>query len=356
MKGGKVNKNSATKNGGGIYLGYSSAAPKIYITGGLIGTIAGSGAATSDPTKCGNYAKKGVGIYGDKAEIYIGYNSSDEAEGTSIQNRVVRNFASESGGGIYIKGARYYPAVLKIRNGKVDYNGVDGGEDSSMGAGIYVFQCNVTLETGSSVSYNEASLTNGYGGGIYIEMRSDSPYPTFNMYYGSINYNKAYQGGGIRNYDGHVTVNITGGEIKNNESTDIGGGLYVGGNVTINGAVTVTGNKSTDSKGGAAAIIGGQTLTLQGNLDISGSNSQGMNDIFFAAGGPRLKLTGLLGAVNGTTKFIYLSGQDNNFYNNGQTSAYVTGDTALNHGKFKVLPDGSGNTYTLNGSGLLVQD
>ena len=352
--GGTINKNSADNNGGGVCLDYDTTlatAPKIYMTGtALIGDVS-DGVAKSGAANCANYAKNGGGIWGNNAHVIMGYNSSGEQVDTNSKNRLRKNFATGSGGGIYLTGTSPNICELKMKYAKVDYNAVDNGEENQcMGAGIYVSRCNVLIESGSSISYNEANYDKGYGGGIWYS--STSTGPTFSMTGGDIISNKAYSGGGLYQDSNKVTMQIAGSSwIKDNQVKSIGGGIYNRGNVSLAGSIQIVGNSSTDErKGGAVVIIGGCKLILGDSVNISSNGTRGSNDILLGNGGPELQLGGTLNGISNNKK-AYLSF---NSYNTNPT--YVTGQLSGNYTKFGVIqPNPSnGKTWTLGSDGKLV--
>lgn len=227
--------------GGGVYVvGTDSTPAKFTFNGGNI---------------TGNIAKTGGGIYGENCEITIN-------GGTVSDNR-----ASETGGGIYIKGTETKKSVFKMNGGAVK-----GNIATVKGGGISLTYTEATFENGV-VSYN---VTDGesapHGGGVWAE-NSDV---IFN--YVELLWNRSMHGGGacmgpnaklIMNgglvADNKATGNsggihiisglnfvMNGGTIKNNTAGSCGGGIYSSSSsfVYLNGG-TITGN-TADFGGGVS--------------------------------------------------------------------------------------------------------
>ena len=149
------------------------------------------------------------------------------------------------GGGIYVEG------TLNMYGGNISGN-IPRGSETLEGGGIYITGASQIEKAGTfnlyggSVSHNKAI---GGGGGVRIG-------GTMNMYGGNISDNIAYSGGGIVNYG---TLNISGGDVKNNKT-----------------------NNSTQGLGSGGGVLNYGDMTLSGTGEISGNSADG-ND--YAPGG-----------------------------------------------------------------------
>ena len=136
------------------------------------------------------------------------------------------------------------------------------------GSGVYLYQNTSFTMYGGRITQNGYNNTSGVnGGGVYVHNGA-----TFTMYGGDITKNQADYGGGV--YVGSETANFTmsGGSITENHANNSGGGIYstsnnisiYGGGVT-NNSVTKTGNA------GGIYVSSSGTLTVGGNVNISGN-------------------------------------------------------------------------------------
>ncbi|MCR5754591.1 MAG: hypothetical protein K6G30_07260, partial [Acetatifactor sp.] len=178
-------------------------------------------------------------------------------------------------------------AVLNEESGELTINGgyITGGSGTSeggglfwgSGGGIWVKNGTCTMNAGTVLGNAAAQ-----GGGVLVYSG------TFNLNGGSISYNNGDAGVELRsgsdvyNTGGGATtatLNMTGGEIKNNKSHAINGSNYCYGNsvanisggvISNNGGVGITANEVSIS--GSAAIIDNHSTGVQFNaLTLSGS-------------------------------------------------------------------------------------
>ncbi len=304
---GKIEKNNATANGGGIYI--SDCPVTLNPTGKVVIT--------------GNSAQNGAGIY-----IHGVYSSSGGSEnaggfgngggsdgsvdavssGTPTPTHRVglivgsdfdgfvsftENTATENGGAVCIDTGRFYlesdniaitgnvaengggVAVLKgnftMSAGSI--GGEGGGNHAENGGGVYVSGGEVWLK-GGSVKYNEATdgggayvtggqltMVDGFftnntatrnGGGAYVA-------GNFRMLDGKVGGegggNGAINGGGVYVSDGNVTIVY--GDISHNSAAQDGGGVFVSATSSEVGVVMLSGNLSNNSatrNGGGMAV------------------------------------------------------------------------------------------------------
>ena len=254
---GKIEKNQANENGGGMYISDclvvlkpETAAKEVFITG--------------------NKAKKdGAGIYISSSFSRSGRSGSHESlnsEVDAISSVTIKpdsvgllvdsgslgkvhftnNVAEESGGAVCVNGGRFY-----LESDKVAVT----GNKAKNGGGVAVLNSNFNISAGSIGEENGANTATDSGGGVYVSGGE--------VWFkgGSIKYNHAKYGGGA-----YVAGNyyMTAGEVISNNATN-GGGIYVNdGSVTMYSG-SVDSNTSAESGGG---------------MYISSTNKDALVDIF----------------------------------------------------------------------------
>ena len=247
LNGAKINKNHSNENnglGGGIYYEENSKAEKhynfnIYLNHGEV--------------KNNSASLNGGGIYVSKGDVT--YNNVEA--GTSL---IVSENSAASGAGIYIK-----DGSLKMAHGTITNNHTTG---TGNGGGIYIENGDFTINAGE-ISGN--TVSNGNGGGVYIvgsdgngNFTMDGP--------GAITGNSASGngenvgfGGGIYVHGGNFTLteNASAGSISGNESVNDGGGVYINGGKFVQNAGAISTNIS-DADGGGVCIVNGGTFTMSG--------------------------------------------------------------------------------------------
>ena len=228
MNGGEISVNTATSNGGGVYVGGS----------GSTFTMNGTASITDNTAKNGG----GVGVYSG-ATFEMNGNAS-----------ITDNTATSNGGGVYEGGGKFNMSG----GASISRNEATTGN----GGGVYVGGGVFTMSGGSITSNHTANKAN-YGGGVYVDTHG-----TFNMSGGTIGgaaadkANKAKNGGGGVYVSGG-TFNMSGGSITGNDSN----GVFVDDRATftVSGAATVKGN----TREGAASnvfLAGSKTITIGGKL------------------------------------------------------------------------------------------
>jgi hypothetical protein len=222
MTGGKINKNTSTKNAGGVMLGSGT----FNMSGG---EISGNIVNSSDKDE-----GKGGGVYISSGTLNIS------------GGKISGNTAPRLGGGVYVSNSGYGDAALALSG-----DGVISDNSASNGGGVYVYYYNYYgygqfNMSGGEISGNSAST---YGGGIYTRS-----YTTISD--GTISGNTATsRGGGI--YSENYTLNITGGTISGN-TADLGGGIFAGYTLNLSGA-TISQNNATS--GGGLYVNSTTTMT-----------------------------------------------------------------------------------------------
>ena len=265
---GEIHTNTATGNGGGVYVASGST---FNYNGGVVGKSGGA-----------NQAANGGGVYvASNATFTMGsgtavsYNTSS-VDGAGIYlasnftlaaNRTINNnTATGNGGGIYVASGVTFTmngGVIHTNTAKKNANYGDGG------AGVYT-EANTTFSmSGGEIYHNTCTDgAHGCGGGVLSN-------GTFNMSGGDIgrgtaignssNRNLADHGGGVFVHNGTFTMSGTA-QVHGNQAAN-GGGVYVNtngsfvmnnGEIHFNYAVAGTQN----NKGGGVYVVSGSTFTM----------------------------------------------------------------------------------------------
>ena len=160
-------------------------------------------------------------------------------------------------------------AVNAVAHKFIMYNGCITGNKTTNGAGVFLYSNTTFTMYGGSITENECN-SDTYppcGGGVYVHNGA-----TFTMYGGDITKNQADYGGGVGTSGNAANFTMYGGSITENHANKSGGGIYstsnnisiYGGGVT-NNSVTKTGNA------GGIYVSSSGTLTVGGNVNISGN-------------------------------------------------------------------------------------
>ena len=303
MSGGSVTGNSASNNGGGVFVasqGKFTMSVTAAITGNTATSFGGgvyvdkgaftmSGGSIGGETGDANTANNGGGVYVSGGTFTM---SSGEIAGNS---------ASSFGGGVYTGG------TFDMSGGSITKNTASNSTSGSgYGGGVYVASSGTFTMSGSAaITSNTASTgntTSSYGGGVYVSSGG-----TFNMASGSITGNTATggNGGGVGISGG--TFTMSGGSITGNTATSgnsttsgDGGGVYVNGTFSISGAPSITGNTGADNAANNLYLgsISNNTITVTGELTggdgsigVTTGTKIGENAVSVAVGGGTYSLT-----------------------------------------------------------------
>lgn len=160
-------------------------------------------------------------------------------------------------------------AVNDVAHKFIMYNGCITGNKTTNGAGVFLYSNTTFTMYGGSITENECNSDTHLpcGGGVYVHNGA-----TFTMYGGDITKNQADYGGGVSTSGNTANFTMYGGSITENHANKSGGGIYstsnnisiYGGGVT-NNSVTKTGNA------GGIYVSSSGTLTVGGNVNISGN-------------------------------------------------------------------------------------
>lgn len=160
-------------------------------------------------------------------------------------------------------------AVNDVAHKFIMYNGCITGNKTTNGVGVFLYSNTTFTMYGGSITENECNSDTHLpcGGGVYVHNGA-----TFTMYGGDITKNQADYGGGVSTSGDTANFTMYGGSITENHANKSGGGIYstsnnisiYGGGVT-NNSVTKTGNA------GGIYVSSSGTLTVGGNVNISGN-------------------------------------------------------------------------------------
>ena len=212
----KINHNTASSIGGGMYVGTKS---DVTLTGSTL-----DGNASTDKT------------YGQGGAI-VAYSAGD----ITLDSTTVTNNYAAAGGGIYSLGTAVSDTHITLRN-----NTKFTGNTATSGAGIYLVRSsgnNILLELSDSAIDNNTASSGGGGIFAYDGVQINANKASFNG-------NKAASGAGIYLYgqNNKVMAELTDSFIDNNIASDWGGGIFA-----YNGAEVKANNTSiSNNKGGNA--------------------------------------------------------------------------------------------------------
>lgn len=334
-----IYNNQASKNGGVIYLSGGN----LEINDGFIGL------PTKDDITYGNKSLNGSG-----GAIYVNGGNMTINNGNITANEAING----NGGALYVN-----TGTFTVNNGLISNN------KSISGGGVYV--------SGGSVTVNDGTIESNYatenGGGIYSTSTSEI---TINILGGNITNNTALlQGGGIGvklTSNSISTLNIGGTSIdnisakplyiKDNTSTESGGGMSIEGNVLVNVYNGEIDNNTTSKDGGGINVSsGGGVLVYGGNI----INNQATNNGAGVNIGNNGKFTMLGGSISNNKS---TSGDGGGIYlNSGEfdvEEGIISNNTAQNGGgsyvnsaTFKLVGGSfNNNTAALNGGGFYIGD
>lgn len=242
-----IKNNTATENGGGIYIIMLT---KLYKSD--LNLVSG--------TIANNNAQNGGGIYVENTNINIGTSATTADNAVQITG----NTATGNGGGIYLKQEEAYESSVQIN---VSYGYVTGNTAIGNGGGIYqtgnIGNCVVTGE--GRISDNTAAN----GGGIYITGTGGSK---LSVTGGIITENKA--------------VGSSSAQTAQNAACGVVGGIYVeAGSFSLSGDhVGLHSNIASVAANDAYASGNSTTLTLPDvkKMDLAGWNGTGKPEGWFA--------------------------------------------------------------------------
>lgn len=164
---------------------------------------------------------------------------------------------SMTGGGVHVDSGA---------DGFVLRDAIVSGNTAHAGGGL-ALEADVTLER-VTVSENSASGDYGYGGGIVVYQAVLTGVDLV------VSDNVAERGGGLYLYHSGSEVELDGGEISRNESTDgYGGGVFASGPMQLTDTLL---DANVSDRGAAVYLLGDTTVTLHGAVltrNVAGSGN-----------------------------------------------------------------------------------
>ena len=266
MNSGDVSSNTATSNGGGLYIGSGGfltmnsgtvSGNSATVDGGGVyiaseGSLTMNGSTITGNTSDGN----GGGIYLDTPRSFI--MNAGEVSGNSAG-------IDKKGGGICCVASAQ---ELESTNSVVLNGGLIIGNEAKYGGGIYLSKRNVLCQTGSdgstvTISNNTATA---WGGGVFVDLRS-----RFTMHAGTLYKNSATKdqdpsnggkGGGCYVRGGHVFLKQC--TVTENDADRVGAGLYAVDENSVPAYMTVSDNCVISKN--RAVMSGGGFFVARGSI------------------------------------------------------------------------------------------
>jgi hypothetical protein len=213
------------------------------------------------------------------------------------------------------------------------------------GAGLFVYNANVTLE-GGTIAGNyvglSAGASNSWGGGVGVINNG-----TFTMNGGSIEGNYSTNGGGIYVASG-TTFTMNGGSIKNNKTFGgNGGGVYLNGGVFNMNGGTIAGNTAAVNGGGIFVNSGNLTIvagTIDSNKAVKGAG------VYINAGTQQIGSAIVTTQANDAQPSTYSVTISNNSYAANGSGIYFKG-TKLTLSNVEI----SNNASSADGAGIYAE-
>ncbi len=224
-----VMNNTATGNGGGIYLADGAT---LNVTGSRVGYDSSAGV--------GNDATLGAGMYVINSTV-------------NFSGQIINNIATNSGGGVYSDNS-----IIAMTNTTIGGTGANQhnqiGATGLNGAGLYLFNnTRATMDQTTVISNTLSNPNTGYAGGMYV--RAGSIITMTNSSIQQHNLPSAFdgRGAGMYLYDGTATLINT--QVISNTTKNLGGGLRMFGTSTLNllSGSSLVNNKAFGGVGGAVA-------------------------------------------------------------------------------------------------------
>ena len=239
MNSGTVSGNTATVNGGGVYIASD-------------GSLTMNGSTITSNTSGGN----GGGIYLDTPRSFI--MNAGEVSRNSVG-------IDKKGGGICCVASTQ---ESESTNSVVLNGGLIIGNEAKYGGGIYLSKRNVLCQTGSdgstvTISNNTATA---WGGGVFVDLRS-----RFTMHAGTLSKNSATKnqdesnggkGGGCYVRGGHVFLKQC--TVTENNADRVGAGLYAVDENSVPAYMTVSDNCVISKN--RAVMSGGGFFVARGSI------------------------------------------------------------------------------------------
>lgn len=303
ITGGIFEGNTATKDGGGIYLNTNQivniGGDKLVIQNNTAGENGGGicVAASNDVN-----LTKGL-ITGNKAVNGGGIGTTGTGRITMSGGTIQANTATGKGSAVCVTATKSSASSkpFTMSGGTISGHGTADERSAALGT-VYVAENSIFNMTGESAVI-EKNFSTQNGAGVYVV-------GTFEMTKGTIQDNDTSKnGGGVYvGSTGTFTMNGTMENVENNVAKDagniltnaaaIGGGIYQEGNVTINAGM-VSGNTASSTSGGIH-ILANKAITIKDGKVVNNKANGGNGGGIFAAGSNKVYLTGA-GEISGNT-------------------------------------------------------
>ena len=301
MGGGTIKGNTATQNGGGVYVagGTFTMSDTATLQGNKATTHGGGVHIFSDGIFTGTFTMNGGTIGGtaqNTAEygggVFVSGGTFDMNNGTISGNTVTEsgggvcisggtftmsdgafisgNTATSSGGGVFVSAS----GDFTMNGGTIGGSGGGRLNSAENGGGVYIYNGTFTMSGSAVISGNRASgssSSSSSGGGVYVSTDG-----AFTMEGGTIggpdkaSANSSEFGGGVCISGG--TFTMSDGSILRNNTTDRGGGVFVqDGTFTLSGSPNISGNYRFDFVNiNNVYLANGNTITIgDGGLNTS---------------------------------------------------------------------------------------
>ncbi|WP_146237260.1 beta strand repeat-containing protein [Deinococcus yavapaiensis] len=341
MEGGTIRGNRSTQFGAGVANYGPNPPPSFTLRGGTIENNAidplpSTGTRAPRDPFGGGVASGGVlvmengTVRGNSAAQGRGGGLAVEGASAEIRGGVIENNTAAAAGGIFFVDAEARAGVRTISGGTIRGNVVTGRPANGTlslltpnGAGIAIFQANVTM-SGGTIENNTGAIN---GGGVRVFSPS-----TFTLSGGTIRGHTAERGAGVQS-DG--TFTMTGGRIENNTASVTGGGVANAGTFALQNG-TITGNTVGAAQGnegaGGVRTYAGTTFTMSGGTISNNTARRGGGVVgdgpFQTSTAAQVKITG--GAITGNTATV--NGGGVNAFNLDLTGGTISNNTARDAG------------------------
>ncbi len=340
IKQGRIERNKATANGGGMYI-YDCLVEleptgEVHITGNnanngagiyIHGTTAGTGSSEAAGSTDNNGNPLDA-VSTASPTNKVGLRVSDKTKGYLY---FTNNIATQSGGAVCIDVGRFYLETDRVII--TDNNAVNGG-------GVAVLNGNFTMSKGS-IGEDGKPNTATNGGGVYVS--NGEVY----IRGGVVKYNTAQDGGGA--YVDGGSLNLEGGTLTKNTASNDGGGFYVD-NGAFNMGTARIGSGSSETPPAEPSV----TTVAEAPAETSAGDS------------PEHPAAALVEAIIGGNTATgcggggYVAGNFNMYSGiiggvGGQNTAEKGGGIYVNDGNVTIVyGDIEGNTATSDGGGFYV--
>ena len=254
-------QNTATNNGGGLYL----------FDGSLFNAASGTNIGYDVQAGNGNSAILGAGLYVDTSQL-------------DFAGRIINNDASNSGGGLYANAS-----VITLTNATVGGTGTNQpnsiGATGLNGGGLYLF--NNTHATLSNTVVTSNTLTNvntGYGGGAYVRQGSVLTATNSRIERHALPSAFDGRGAGLYLYDATVTLSNT--QVQTNTTPNLGAGVRMFGTSRLDvlGGSAFINNRATGGVGGAIAATNAADMNVNNATFQNNSSSSHGGAIYMDSG------------------------------------------------------------------------